>query len=418
MPFVVPDAVSFAMVSLTVFIFLLSFGLLFKEVHRSLTVWCGLLFILEGFILSAFLVKNILIFYISFESVLLPMYLFIGAWGSRSRKIKANYYFFLYTLFGSLFTLLGILALYFYTGALSYNLLAFTFNEIATIPNMRSYPLEHCIWLLLAIGFFAKFPIFVFHLWLPEAHVEAPTVGSVILAALLLKLGVYGFVRLPFTLFPVSTAFWLPIVLPFAFIGTLYPALVAIVHDDFKKIIAYSSISHMSFVLLGLLTRTFDGTAGALFLALGHGLTSGGLFVFAGLLYDRFRTRDVKYYGGVLSRMPYAGFSFVLLILGNTGFPFFCNFPGELLVFAGSIQCFGLVSGVLFFGFILTAIYSFRLVNLFFFGAPKPQVHNSLYDLTRSEFAILSVFNAAIVVLGLFCAPLLHLFEENLIWVL
>lgn len=414
-PFI--DDVSCAFVVLTSFIFLLSFGLMAKETHRNLPFWCGLLFLLEAFLLLAFTTSNLLVFYISFEATLFPMYLLIGAWGSRARKIRANFYFFLYTLLGSFSTLAGLLILYFSFGTLSHYALVTSLNTGGVGAEAFNAELGNLAWLLLSIGFLFKFPIFIFHLWLPEAHVEAPTIGSVILAAVLLKLGVYGFFRIPLTLLPFGTEFWAPYLLPVAILGTFYPAAVAAVQDDVKKIIAYSSVSHMSLVLVGLLTMTPEGIGGALFLSIGHGVTSGGLFAFVGLLYDRYRSRDLKYLTGLASTMPRGSLIFFILVLGNVGFPFLCNFPGELFIFIGSLKRFGiLLSLLLGFGFFLTAVYSFRLFNLISFGAIKASAVRNYYDLTPEESAVLYSFGWAAVLLGFFCSPILSIFVETAVF--
>lgn len=408
-PQVVPDALSFSFAGLTLFIFLLCFALLLKETHRNLMLWCGILFLLEGFLLSAFLTTHILVFYVSFEATLLPMYLLIGCWGSRARKIKANYYFFLYTLLGSLITLIGLILLYRGTGSFSFDVITSRLSDSRTagVCSLFGTAGDRLLWLLLSVGFLFKLPLFVFHLWLPEAHVEAPTVGSIILAALLLKLGVYGFVRLPFTFFPDGTSFWFPGLFPFILLGLVYPAAIAVVHDDMKKIIAYSSIAHMASVLLGLMTRTVEGVTGSLFLSISHGIVSGGLFAIVGLFYDRYRTRDIKYFGGLGRTMPFAAFLFISLTFGNMGFPFLCNFPGELLIPSSSISRFPWVTGFLGVSFFLTAVYSLRIVNAILSGSAKEAVIVNFYDVTRSEALVLGSIGSAVLVFGSAAAPLL-----------
>jgi NADH-quinone oxidoreductase subunit M len=409
---VIMDHFSCSLVALTAFVFLVSFGLLSKEVHRNLSFWCGLLFFLQALLITAFVTANLLLFYVSFEATLLPMYLLIGSWGARSRKIKANYYFFLYTLIGSFLTLLGLILLYCATGTFSYYALFSVLRGSVEPLGILSTRFEYLIWLLLSIGFLVKLPAFICHLWLPEAHVEAPTVGSIILAALLLKLGLYGLIRISITLFPQGTVFWLPWFLPLALIGTFYPAAIAVVQDDIKRIIAYSSVSHMSLALLGLMTLTVEGVTGAMFLAIGHGVTSGGLFALVGLLYDRYRTRDVKYFGGLVGTMPLFSIFFIIVVLGNVGFPFLCNFPGELLVLIGSVKRLGLLTFFLGLGFFVTAIYSFRLVNMILFGVAKPHFIRNRYDLTREECSVLFAFSAATILLGVLCAPLVGAFAR------
>ena len=408
--YVIADHFSFSMLALTSFIFLVSFALLYQEVYRNLPVWCGVLFILEGFLFIAFTTSNLLVFYIGFEATLLPMYLLIGAWGSRSRKVKANFYFFLYTSVSSLVTLLGLLLLYHCTGTFSYYSLLQMAGHLDIRCNFTSYNMEYLVWILLSIGFLVKLPIFIFHLWLPEAHVEAHTVGSVILAAVLLKLGLYGFIRVVVGLLPVGTIFWSGFLIPVAVVGTLYPAAVAVVQDDLKRIVAYSSISHMSLALLGALTMTVEGVSGAMFLGVGHGITSGGLFAFVGFLYSRYRTRDLKYVGGMVNYMPYGGVFLIILTLGNVGFPFLCNFPGELLIIVGCAKRLGALVALLGFGFFLTAVYSFRLLNTVMFGSTKVTYIENRYDLTRSEGTVMLLFSVATILFGVLCYPLIGSF--------
>jgi len=300
--------------------------------------------------------------------------------------------------------------MYHSTGTFSYYTL-FNMAGDSGFCNSAIYGnIEYIVCILLSTGFLVKLPVFVFHLWLPEAHVEAHTVGSVILAAVLLKLGLYGFIRVVIGLFPTGIAFWSTWLIPLAIVGTIYPAAVAIVQDDLKRIIAYSSISHMSLALLGALTMTVEGVSGAMFLGVGHGITSGGLFAFVGFLYARHRTRDLKYIGGLLNSMPYGGVLLVVLVLGNVGFPFLCNFPGELLILIGCIKRLGFMSILLGFGFFFTAVYSFRLINVVMFGSPKVAYIENRYDLVRSENTVMFLFSFATILFGIFCSPLVGAF--------
>lgn len=410
--YVLADHFSFSMVALTSFIFLVSFGLLYQEVCRNLSVWCGVLFVLEGFLFIAFTTSNLLVFYVGFEATLLPMYLLIGAWGSRSRKVKANFYFFLYTSVGSLVTLVGLLLLYRSTGTFSYYSIFDIVDDSSMCGKGVFGNIGGLIWILLSIGFLVKLPVFIFHLWLPEAHVEAHTVGSVILAAVLLKLGLYGFIRVVVGLLPTWTTLLSSWLIPVAVVGTAYPAVVAVVQEDLKRIVAYSSISHMSLALLGVLTMTVDGISGAMFLGVGHGITSGGLFAFVGFLYSRHRTRDLKYIGGLINYMPYGGTFLIVLILGNVGFPFLCNFPGELLILVGCVKRLGFLSAFLGIGFFFTAVYSFRLLSMVMFGSTKAAYIENRYDLTRWESTIMLLFSSATVILGILCSPLIGAFAD------
>ena len=251
--------------------------------------------LLEFFLLQVFCVLDIFLFYIFFESVLLPMFLIIGVWGSRKRKIKAAYQFFLYTLIGSLFTLLAILTIYFETGT----------TDLQTLWNFTfSFERQVVLWIAFFLSFAIKIPMIPFHIWLPEAHSEAPTAGSIILAGILLKLGGYGFLRFSLPLLPEASVYFTPFVYILSLAAIIYASLTTIRQIDLKKIIAYSSISHMGVVTLGLFSYNLEGLEGSLFLMLSHGLVSSALFFCIGILYERYHTRILKYYSGLVYVMP------------------------------------------------------------------------------------------------------------------
>lgn len=383
------DSISLIFLFLTSFIFLICSFLafdLYSHDAKSLKLLYVLIFFMEFFIFLAFFTLSLFFFYIFFEAVLLPMYLIIIIWGSRSRKIKAAYFFFLYTLFFSFFLLYAILILY---NSVPY---IFFYDEILIFDNFsfKDFYQENFIWFCFFLALAVKVPIFPLHLWLPEAHVEAPTIGSIILASILLKLGGYGFIRFLIPLFPESTIYFRPLVLIFCLGGTIYGAFMASLQLDIKKIVAYSSVSHMNFAILGLFSLTYEGLMGSITLFLSHGFTSAALFFLVGTLYKRFNTRLIKYYGGVSIILPIFTFFFMFFSFSNIGFPGTLNFTSEFLIFFSLISStFGLL--VVFFlliSFILSIVYSIWTFNRISFGTFSYYLIKS-YDLNKVEFYII-----------------------------
>lgn len=388
--FVGVDNISIFYIILTTFL-IISCVFLARKIHYRVKEMYILLFLLELLLFNSFINMEIFLFYLFFEIVLIPMYLIIGIWGSQKRKIAAATQFFLYTMFGSFFLLIGIILLAYLTG---------TTNILYLKSYFFSHEIEKILFVLFFFSFAAKVPMFPFHLWLPKAHVEAPTIGSVLLAGILLKLGSYGFLRFSLFLFPNASWFFSPFLMIIAIISIIYSAFVTMRQCDLKRIVAYSSISHMNFLIGGLFSNSISGLGGSLLLQIAHGLSSSALFICIGILYDRYKSRNVYYYGSLITIMPFFSFMFFFFNLANLGFPGTVNFVSELLIMIGvfihapSLSFFFLVS--IFF----SALYSFVLINRSLYGEASPFI-NYFYDLTRREFYILLPYMLFILLLGL-----------------
>jgi NADH-ubiquinone oxidoreductase chain 4 len=351
--------------------------------------------VIESMLIGVFVVLDILLFYICFETVLIPMFIIIGIWGSRERKIIAAYQLFLYTLLGSLFMLLGILIIYYQTGTTDYQYL------LGTLISEKIKITSECIlWLTFFISFAVKVPMFPFHIWLYSAHSEAPTGGSMILAGILLKLSGYGFIRYSLTLFPKASEYFTPLILCIAIIGIIYSTLACIRQIDLKTMIAYSSISHMNIIILGIFSNTVVGIEGAIFMMISHGIVSSALFYCIGILYDRTGTRILKYYRGLSITMPLFSIFFFILILANMAVPGTIGFVGELLAFIGIFKTNTIICIIASISIILGAAYNIWLANRLLFGNVSKYI-NSYNDLTRREFVILLTFIILTILLGI-----------------
>nr|YP_009490388.1 NADH dehydrogenase subunit 4 [Gracilaria spinulosa]AWH62530.1 NADH dehydrogenase subunit 4 [Gracilaria spinulosa] len=379
---------------LTIFCILVSWGSIQNLIKEYLI--CFLL--LEFFLIQVFCVLDLLWFYIFFESVLIPMFLIVGVWGSRERKIRAAYQFFLYTLVGSLLMLLALLTIYFEVGTTDLQTLwYYNFTEFKQI----------IFWLAFFSSFAVKIPMIPFHIWLPEAHAEAPTAGSVILAGVLLKMGGYGFLRFSIPMFPEASIYFTPLVFTLSIIAILYASLTTLRQVDLKKIIAYSSVAHMGFVTIGIFSLNLQGIEGSILLMLSHGLVSSALFLCVGVLYDRYKTRILKYYGGLMQVMPIFGIFFLFFTFANLGFPGTSSFIGELLVLVGIFQINRILTFFAAIGMVLGAAYSIWLFNRVNFGVLRTQYFNFFQDVSRREFWILLPLTCLVLWLGIYPIPFL-----------
>lgn len=347
-------------------------------IQTNRKAYYGLFLTLEAFVNIVFMATDLLTFYVFFEAVLIPMFFIIGTWGSRSRKIRAGYFFFLYTLIGSVFMLLGLLRLYRELGT----------RDMITVMNsmdLISVDTQRWLWLAFFIGFAVKVPMVPVHIWLPEAHVEAPTAGSVILAGILLKLGTYGMARILIGFFPEATVYYTPRVYTMCVIAIVYTSRTAIRQTDMKRIIAYASVAHMNMTLVGLFSLTIQGVEGALLQMLSHGLVSGALFLCVGVLYDRHHTRRVAYYGGVAQTMPIFAAIFLFFTMANIALPGTSSFVGEFMILIGIFQTNTFVATMSATGMVLGGAYSLWLFNRVAYGNVKTMYVGTSVDVNRRE---------------------------------
>lgn len=386
------DGISIFFILLTTFLIILCILVSWESIKSYIKEYLICFLFLEFLLIQVFSVIDVFLFYIYFESVLMPMFLIIGIWGSRERKIRAAFQFFLYTLIGSLLMLISLILIYFETGTTDLQILWGTsFSEIKQI----------LFWLAFFASFSVKIPMVPFHIWLPEAHAEAPTAGSVILAGVLLKMGGYGFLRFSIPLFPVATLYFTPLIYVLSLVAALYASFTTLRQIDLKKIIAYSSIAHMSFVTIGIFTLNIQGIEGSIILMLSHGLISSALFLCVGILYDRYKTRIIKYYGGLVQVMPIFVSFLVFFSFCNIGFPGTSSFIGELLVLLGAFQSNIFLTFTTSLSIILSACYSIWLLNRISFGLLTIKYIKTFQDISRREFSMLGSLILIILWIGL-----------------
>jgi proton-translocating NADH-quinone oxidoreductase chain M len=387
------DGISLFFILLTTLLIPLCLLVSWNSIKYNIKEYLIAFLLLEFFLIGVFCVLDLLLFYIFFESVLIPMYLIIGFWGSRERKIRAAYFFFIYTLLGSVLMLLAVLYIYYQIGTTD-------FETLLTVSLTLKE--QKILWLAFFASFATKVPMVPVHIWLPEAHVEAPTAGSVILAGILLKLGTYGFVRFLFPVFPEACFYFSPLVYAIAAIGIVYTSFTAIRQTDFKRIIAYTSIAHMNLVILGLFSFNSIGLEGAILQSLSHGFVASALFIIIGIVYDRYHTRTVKYYGGLVHVMPVYIFIFLIFTMANIGLPGTGSFVGEFLILTGSYQTNTIITFIGATSMILGGCYSLWLFNRIAYGNLKTQYISVFIDINKREFYIFFPFIVGTLFMGLY----------------
>lgn len=381
---------------------------------RQLTYY-ALMLLLQSAMIGVFVSLDLLLFYLFFEASLVPMFFLIGIWGGE-RRIYAAVKFFIYTAVGSLLMLVGIIALYLIhqkatgIGTFDYTVLIETLKTNAGVITPRA---EFWLFLAFAFAFCIKVPLWPFHTWLPDAHTEAPTAGSVILAGVLLKMGTYGLLRFNFGLFPNASRQFAPIMITLAVIGIIYGALVAMVQPDVKRLVAYSSVSHMGFVVLGLFSFTEQGMQGALYQMLNHGVSTGALFLFVGMIYERRHTRMISEFGGLARPMPWFSALFVIASLSSIGLPFLNGFVGEFLIMLGSwtsaaVNHAWIVTMLAGTGVIWAAVYMLWMLQRVVFGVKTSEANAKLLDLNAREVALVLPLLALMLFMGVYPAPFLN----------
>jgi NADH-quinone oxidoreductase subunit M len=391
------DGISVMFVLLTTFLMPFCILASWYSVEYRVKEYMIAFLVLETLMIGVFCALDLVLFYIFFEGGLIPMFLIIGVWGGK-RRVYASYKFFLYTLLGSLLMLVAIMAMYWSAGTTDITrLLEFDFPA-----SMQTW-----LWIAFFASFAVKMPMWPVHTWLPDAHVEAPTAGSVILAAILLKMGGYGFLRFSIPMFPLASADFAPFVFTLSVVAIVYTSLVALMQEDIKKLIAYSSVAHMGFVTMGIFTMNEQGIQGAIFQMISHGLVSGALFLCVGVIYDRMHTREIDAYGGLVNRMPVYATVFLVFTMANVGLPGTSGFVGEFLTLMGAFEANTWVAFFAATGVILSAGYALWLFRRVVWGSLTKSALKGIMDLDRREIAILAPLTVLVIWFGINPGPIL-----------
>jgi NADH-quinone oxidoreductase subunit M len=386
------DGIALVLIVLTAFLMPICIGASWRSIEKRVPEYMSYFLLMEALIMGSFAAQDLFLFYVFFEGGLIPMFLIIGIWGGAER-IKASYKFFLYTLLGSVLMLIAMIYMRSVSGT-------------SDIPTLMAYdfPPEVQKWLFLAFlaSFAVKLPMWPVHTWLPDAHVQAPTAGSVILAGVLLKLGGYGFIRFSLPMFPDGSAMFVPLMFALSAVAAIYTSLVALVQRDMKKLIAYSSVAHMAFVTFGLFAMNRQGIEGAMLVMLGHGLVSGALFLCVGVVYDRLHTREIDRYGGLSDNMPGYALIFMIFTMASIGLPGTSNFPGEFLSMVGTYQASTWAAIAACFSTILAAAYMLYLYWRICFGTQRNADAAAMPDLSAREWWLMAPIVAAVFWMGIY----------------
>jgi len=405
------DGISILFVLLTTFVMPICILASWNAIKERVADFMMCFLIMETLIIGVFCALDLLVFYFFFEGSLIPMFLIIGVWGSKGTKtlgkiempsrVYAAIKFFLYTLLGSVLMLIAILWMY-------------SQADTTDIPTLQQFEFpadaQKWLWLAFFASFAVKMPMWPVHTWLPDAHVQAPTAGSIILAAILLKMGGYGFLRFSLPMFPIASADFAPFVYALSIVAIIYTSLVALAQEDMKKLIAYSSVAHMGFVTMGIFTGTTQGIEGGLFQMLSHGFISGALFLCVGVVYDRIHTREIAAYGGLVHRMPFYAFMFLFFTMGNVGLPGVSGFVGEFLTMIGAFKVNSWLAFFAATGVILSAAYALRLFRQVMYGELTKDNLMAIHDVDRRELGMLGALMAFALYLGVYPYPALSVF--------
>ena len=397
------DGISILFILLTTFITPICVITVNATIKNRLKDFLIAILILETFMIGVFCSLDLVVFYLFFEAGLIPMFLIIGIWGGE-RRVYSAFKFFLYTLLGSVLMLVAIISIYWITG---------TTDVIKLYELGIDAKYQNLLWLAFFSSFAVKTPMWPVHTWLPDAHVEAPTAGSVLLAAILLKMAGYGFIRFSLGLFPDASLYFVPLVYTLSLIAIIYTSLVALMQEDMKKLIAYSSVAHMGFVTLGIFTMTQQGIEGSIFQMISHGLVSAALFLCVGVVYDRLHTRLINRYGGLVSIMPKYAIVFMVFTLGALGLPGTSGFIGEFLVLMGAFKKNILVATIASLGVILGAAYMLWLYKRIIFGKLINEDVKKMVDLKRFEIVTLWLLVLPIIFFGFYPEPLINSIEVS-----
>ena len=394
------DGFSMPLILLTTFLMPFCILASWESIGHRVKEYFVAFLVLETTMIGVFSALDLVLFYLFFEAGLIPMFLIIGIWGGK-RRIYASFKFFLYTLLGSVLMLLAIMAMYWQAGT----------TDIPTLLAHK-FPanLQTWLWLAFFASFAVKMPMWPVHTWLPDAHVEAPTAGSVILAGVLLNMGGYGFIRVSLPMFPDASIYFAPLVFALSIVAIIYTSLVALMQEDMKKLIAYSSVAHMGFVTMGLFSLNPQGIQGAMFTMISHGLISGALFLCVGVVYDRMHTREIRAYGGLVNRMPLYAVVFLILTMANVALPGTSGFVGEFLTLMGAFRANTWVAFLAATGVILSAAYALWLYRRVVYGPLEKPALQAITDLNRREIVTFAPLVLLIIYYGVQPGPILDAF--------
>lgn len=387
------DGLSLYFVLLTTFTMPICILASWENVKHNIKSYMIAFLVLESLLIAVFVVLDLLLFYVFFESVLIPLFIIVGVWGASADRIRASFLLFLYTLFGSLFMLLAFLVIFYHVGSTDF--------EVLSLADI-SFESQRWLWLAIFLSLAIKTPLLPVHIWLSRAHVEAPVAASMVLAGLILKLATYGFLRVLIPLLPEATSYFSPLVQTIAVVTLVYSSLTTLRQTDFKVLVAYSSIAHMSVVVIGLFSNTLQGIEGGILLGIAHGLVSPAMFMcVGGILYDRYHTRVIRYYRGLTQYMPIFSLLFFLFILGNMSTPLTVNWAGEIMALMGSVQRSPLIGVAMSSGIVFSAAYSIWLYARLCNGSWSPYLGYAI-DVTRREFMVLLPLLFTMFLFGLF----------------